>query len=583
MKKKACLFLSFLGAFSIASCSLPSIDWGVSSKSIDVYSLTEEKSAVSKEEYKTMTYNFLIKEKEGLLPYICLEDYVNILEPLKKPGFVSSVSKSNKKLYWEVKDSKDSTVFVSLLDTEEETLTLSGSLSSGYGKSADYSKSSLYLEASFSATYLHKGRGYAIHSYADLGYKPFAHNGSTYFPLSFFDAAYSDSLGIHLFYNFDSLYCFSDYSSLSKAFYADEAGAGVSVFSEMDSIVKSSYKTMPLYLRKDRLSSFYYLFQNLYGLAAVRGISSMKSLIDGSGLPEAFLGEEEEARYEALSKFLCSLDDGHTALSTTSYNPWQSKKYSRFGKLWAERIALRSSLLNQRSKAYEEKEKEEGEVLYSSDGTLAYIPFDHFSFASNAYNSEGEIKQEIYLEDDYFFLKKRLGEIKEKGSVSDVVLDVSINGGGTVGVLMKILALISDDNRAQSPMYLSDIDCVYGRFTSIDSNNDGKKDLDDVYGDDFSFHILTSPYSFSCGNAFPFFAKKNGYADIVGVNSGGGECAVGTFFLPSGEYIGHSSMMRLGWYENETFEGDENGAGVDVSLDYSSYYDLDVVQGAISQ
>ena len=90
---------------------------------------------------------------------------------------------------------------------------------------------------------------------------------------------------------------------------------------------------------------------------------------------------------------------------------------------------------------------------------------------------------------------------------------------------------------------------------------DGVYDKEDVYGDDFNLYILTSPYSFSCGNAFPFFAKKCGLAKTIGVKSGGGECAVYEAHLPSGERFYHSSNLHIGWYDELTknFEGDEPG------------------------
>lgn len=98
--------------------------------------------------------------------------------------------------------------------------------------------------------------------------------------------------------------------------------------------------------------------------------------------------------------------------------------------------------------------------------------------------------------------------------------------------------------------------------------------------DDVTFYIITSKFSFSCGNAFPFYARANGLAKIIGQSSGGGECCVFGFNFPSGQGLGYSSPYHLGYYNtnDNKYYGDEAGAATTYSVDSSWYelFDVDV-------
>ena len=193
-------------------------------------------------------------------------------------------------------------------------------------------------------------------------------------------------------------------------------------------------------------------------------------------------------------------------------------------------------------------------------------------------------------------------EIKNKGNVNNVIIDISTNGGGVVGVMMKLLALISKDNNAPSCFCDEPIMGVNVYHSSVDVNENGQYEEDEVFGDDFNIFILTSDCSFSCANAFPCYAKQLG-VKIIGDRSGGGECAVAIHYLPNSEYVYHSSNLHLGIYDEEqqAFIGIEDGAEVDVPfnnnkpLSYvgndgkvvfdipNNFYDINTIETLISQ
>ena len=221
-------------------------------------------------------------------------------------------------------------------------------------------------------------------------------------------------------------------------------------------------------------------------------------------------------------------------------------------------------------------------IHYSTSGKTAYFYFDSFIFDMKQYDPEKT--EELWKSDSYFYFVHAFEEIKKHGGVENVIIDDSCNGGGTIGIAIKLLALISKNNVGSVKQYdalshsLTELTC------QIDSNHDGKYDVEDVYGDDFNISILTSPVSFSCGNLLPVFAKYYGDAKIIGQTSGGGECAVENTYLPSGRNIQYSSNTILCNYDGEKIiRGVELGATPDIELPYYQYYDIDTLESAITK
>ena len=59
------------------------------------------------------------------------------------------------------------------------------------------------------------------------------------------------------------------------------------------------------------------------------------------------------------------------------------------------------------------------------------IIFDGFSFGKDdeVFNPDGTIKEDAYLYDTYLRVARSLETIRNKGTVENVVLDISLNGG----------------------------------------------------------------------------------------------------------------------------------------------------------
>ncbi len=155
-------------------------------------------------------------------------------------------------------------------------------------------------------------------------------------------------------------------------------------------------------------------------------------------------------------------------------------------------------------------------------------------------------------------------KIKETGGVKNVVFDVSNNGGGYASALISALGFLSDDGEVEFS-YLDQLNKSYcTEHFHVDTNLDGNFDDQDGYGGDYNFYIMTSGYSYSCANAFPYFAQKQGLAKIIGEKPGGGDCAVSYYLDAYGHVASMSGPYKIGMIENGTFVSDEKAVEVDL-------------------
>ncbi len=146
--------------------------------------------------------------------------------------------------------------------------------------------------------------------------------------------------------------------------------------------------------------------------------------------------------------------------------------------------------------------------------------------------------------------------------VRNLVIDASVNTGGSSDIVMAIVSLITGRNEFSYENVLTG-----QRSTvtyAVDRNFDGVFDeKDDDVHFDLNFAVLTSPYAFSCGNLFPSIMHDMGYL-LLGERSGGGACAITVMNTADGfDYIISSFRVRL---INDAGENIDSGIPVDVDL-----------------
>lgn len=332
----------------------------------------------------------------------------------------------------------------------------------------------------------------------------------------------------------------------------------------------------------------YYVMDNSYGLAKEKGIKSMSDYFENFDYSALFESENSVKRGSAYFKAFQMLNDLH---SNYEYSHYFSESADGDGSsiysqtLYQDRIALKLYLTSARNdaiKKYNEARGTDvtpGEMRYSQDNKYGYFSFDEFNTFN--YFGEGDVPEDTLIADAFYLFVKNLNEAKAKGT-KRIIIDDSCNGGGYVTLMGKLLALMSKDNKSE--MFLrDDVSGAIEKYTTrVDSNKDGVYDVNDCFGNDFEqFYIVTSKFSFSCGNAYPFYAQKNGLAKIVGESTGGGECCVFGYTLPTGQGLTYSSPYHIGYYDaaKNKYEGDEKGARPNYTISDAFYeiYDVDKV------
>ncbi|MCR4584056.1 MAG: hypothetical protein K5764_10975, partial [Prevotella sp.] len=169
-----------------------------------------------------------------------------------------------------------------------------------------------------------------------------------------------------------------------------------------------------------------------------------------------------------------------------------------------------------------------------------------------------------------------------KDGVKNVILDVTLNTGGSSDLVVAILSLITrnETERQQVKLYSDYVISKQASTTTyvVDRNFDGKFDAEDAKVDysDLNFMVLTSHRSFSCANLFPSVLKDSGFK-VMGERSGGGSCAIQFQFTPDGMmYIISCYRLRM---LNAKRENIDAGVPVDIPVPADKFYDIEYLSG----
>ncbi len=182
--------------------------------------------------------------------------------------------------------------------------------------------------------------------------------------------------------------------------------------------------------------------------------------------------------------------------------------------------------------------------------------------------------------------KRMLDKYNNDDSVKNVVVDISVNPGGYADIVSAFMGLMNADT------YQHSYDTVNEREITVnyefDKNFDGKFDEHDAEVHyNYNFAILSSGYSFSCGNLLPAQAKESGIA-LFGDKSGGGSCAVIDASSAEGLYVRLSCQDHLMALDGTDYEF---GVPVDYTLvsesggeyDFSNFFNISLISSKMNE
>ncbi len=300
---------------------------------------------------------------------------------------------------------------------------------------------------------------------------------------------------------------------------------------------------------------------------------------------------------------LCKLrdafeDGGHTNLFFSVYPLLETYPASNVGKELTEKIqsrdqnslevlrALQDSnvviqglqvLKDQRTNLYKEYElikawDDQSASCYFQNGETGVFVFD--SFRNEAVDA----------------FKWSLDYAAAHG-IKKFVVDISCNTGGNSAVVMYMIGIMTNAKDHSNLEALRCINTFTGNYNSthyaMDLNLDGSFDeLDNEVVYDFDYALITSHFSFSCGNLLPILAQDSGIP-IFGQTSGGGGCMLTVFKTPEEHFYSFSGFNK---FVNAKGEDADIGAPVNYDLtktettedgietvDYTGLYDINAI------
>lgn len=314
-----------------------------------------------------------------------------------------------------------------------------------------------------------------------------------------------------------------------------------------------------------RFAMYYY-----YGLKEYKGIDDIDEEL--APYKEGFLSLDPLVNKQTyFDYFVLHLDELHTRIGQNSLyleptdldtNNWNLDVTSQARKNYSQ---VQTMLQNLSSSYYEDNKDS-----YRINGDTMIIYLSSFKTGTD----EQVNSQDAYLYDTFEYMLYALNKASIFG-ISNIVVDVSLNGGGNMGALIRVLGTMSND-----PIDYCTYDYLFKNGKSIkmnvDVNKDGDFSDDDAYTN-FNWYVLSSFNTFSAANSFTALAKSIG-AKVIGQKSGGGMCSVFPLVLPDQTSIEISSYNAEMAKLNGKYEFIEGGIEPDIYIDYDHFYDISYIK-----
>ena len=338
-----------------------------------------------------------------------------------------------------------------------------------------------------------------------------------------------------------------------------------------------SYLSAPADYLSDDLAWYSYCelclaLDNLYGLKEIHDISSFDNIFTYTGYKSDLTSNDPNVKDGALDDFInYYLDDFHSGFTFASYRTEELQEIGGGG------LSLRRD--NDVSEIYLSARNNAGHAVkaYEEVGNTAYITFDHFTmtkYADEYYTMPEDLEMDPSSEtletpDLITYAHKQI--TRENSPIENVVVDLSLNGGGAVDAGAAIAAWFLGE--ASMSIRSSMTGAISTGTYRFDANLDGAFNDDDTVKDKNLFCII-GPYSFSCGNLVPNLYKSSGRVTLLGRQSGGGSCSVLPMSTAYGTLFNISSPNRMSFLKNGSYYDTDTGIEPDcVIVRPESFYD----------
>ncbi len=424
---------------------------------------------------------------------------------------------------------------------------------SSYTKSISGINYSSYLQASYSFTY--GGQSFLV-DLDDYGFDIIGQDHKCLIPFFFANTLFCSPSYYNIIFNGDACYGVYGESSVIDDYYD----------------CSNNRKAISSSMREATLNSLYFVFDYLYGLKTDKGYSSFKDYVPNA-INSNLSSNDAEINYAGYKELIYGfLDELHTRIDFPSYyaNPdIHHISLSECGEFYQQFYNTRNTQVTLRDDTFG------GLVPVRYSNNVAIITFDSFKTGSyeQIYDSNGNIKEDAWQYDTYFFMRHCMNEIQNHVGIEEILIDLSLNGGGNMGALFRTLGFITDEN-----IHYSTLNYLTNYYSIIDYQVD--TDGDGTYPNDaytqYRWNLLTSINTFSAANAMASIFKEMNLGTIFGQKSGGGMCTVLPLVLADGTGIAISSTSTIRYVQEENgqkvFYPVEHGIEPNVEVEYSDFY-----------
>ena len=340
-----------------------------------------------------------------------------------------------------------------------------------------------------------------------------------------------------------------------------------------------------------------YLHDDLVNNRDLDSVLSNKS--DMTKKAKEFLSSQDEYEYFAgldmLDAFLS--DAGHSVVSL-------GERYLRaYSETLNNKVIKVLNSIKFNSYNYSAKRNYDGNYYVSIDSAYqeANIPnnsyirvgdtlvyrFDSFMFDLNGWIEHYKDPDHVSIPNDGLYnFKKMLDDNENDLTIKNIVLDISMNGGGFGDMVAAMMGLMTGKTYEHSRDMVGEN--IVTTTYAFDANFDGKFDeADKNVSYHYNYAILSSALSFSCGNLLPAEAKDNGIM-LLGDKSGGGSCAVVDSTTGEGLYVRLSCQNHFVTNDNQEVE-----MGVEPheklvkvegeEYDFSKFYDFSYISELMNE
>lgn len=330
--------------------------------------------------------------------------------------------------------------------------------------------------------------------------------------------------------------------------------------------------------REERNNQYYqlsFIFEQIFGVREDEGFENINDALSTS--TRSALVDKSPTANKSGYLWLCykDLDDLHTYAIHPSFYLGKGAKFSLTIDDVGDYFLANNNLYWELADARAALTLVGEEKYVRFIGDTAIITFDSFQTAAtkDVKDEDGNILEDAKDKDSYYYMLYCLDLIEKHGGIKNIVMDTTLNGGGNVGAMLRVLGFFIRD------VYTDNYYKGFGYKTSscynVDTDLDGDVDDDDLY-DQYTWYCLSSGYSYSAANNFAIICKNAG-VKVIGQKTGGGMCSIIPLCLIDGTSIYTSGYSCTTYYTDRvdggyTFHDVQYGIDPDIQLAQADFY-----------